>query len=395
MNYFLSAINSLKRLKTRTFLSIAGVAIGTASVILIGYISDEGTKAINSELDSLGIDGLTISTNVKNNPNALIIYDDIEEIRAMDNVTCAIPVMMQQSSLRHKDSETDAMLWGIDSGSEQMISVNILYGRGISKGDIIANSKVCLVDESYAKKIYKRSNIIGKKISILANNIYEEYDIVGVVETGSGILQNLIGEHIPTFAYIPYTTFQSETGRNWIDQVTVKISDNSNISDISASIIRNLENSSGLYKGFVSKNLSTQRNKLANILDVVKLVLSIIGGISLFVAGLGIMTVMTVTVSERTREIGIKKAIGAKRKNILFEFLSESIIISIIGSFIGIGIGIALTFLGSKFVDTTVSLDYNRYVFCLAFSVLIGAVFGVYPANKASKMNPIDALRHD
>ena len=144
---------------------------------------------------------------------------------------------------------------------------------------------------------------------------------------------------------------------------------------------------------FRTDNLSTQRDKLGNLLDIVSLVLTAISGISLIVSGLGIMTIMLVSVNERTREIGVKKAIGASRGRILFEFLAEAVIISLMGSLIGVAVGGGISWIGMQTFGMTVPIARTDFALLIAFSVLLGAIFGVYPAVKAAKLRPVDALR--
>ena len=154
-----------------------------------------------------------------------------------------------------------------------------------------------------------------------------------------------------------------------------------------------LEHTTGRKNFFRTDNLAMQKDRLSNLLDIVTLVLTFISGISLLVSGLGIMTIMLVSVNERTREIGIKKAIGASRKRILFEFLAEAVIISLLGSLSGVLLGATVAWAGVSLFGFSVPLPLSSFGWLIVFAVAIGAVFGVYPAVKASKLRPVEALR--
>ena len=390
-----SAIKNLGRKKMRSALTITGIAIGVASVILISSISECGTSAVNTEMDSLGLGGLTISVNSSvNSSHSVLSEDELEIVRDVQHVQQAMPLLMQNTKVNSHDSQSlDALVWGIDSKANQVISLQLLYGRMLNNVDIKSYNNVCLVDQTFAQNIYHRDNIIGKKISIFCGNVEEEFEVVGVIKTGSGLLQNLIGDYIPNFLYVPYTTLQNITGRGSFDQIAVRVEDNYDVDEAGQSIVSTLSNKTGVVDGFLANNLVKQKDGLKNILNTVTVILSAVGAISLLVASLSIMTVMMVSVNERTREIGIKKSIGARRSTILFEFLLEAIFISLIGCFVGLIVGIGISFLGAYYVNVSLQLRKDIILLAVVFSLLSGVVFGVYPAAKASQLKPVDALR--
>lgn len=390
-----SAIKNLGRKKMRSALTITGIAIGVASVILISSISECGTSAVNTEMDSLGLGGLTISVNSSvNSSHSVLSEDELEIVRGVQHVQQAMPLLMQNTKVNsHGSQSLDALVWGIDSKANQVISLQLLYGRMLNNVDVKSYNNVCLVDQTFAQNIYHRDNIIGKKISIFCGNVEEEFEVVGVIKTGSGLLQNLIGDYIPNFLYVPYTTLQSITGRGSFDQIAVRVEDNYDVDEAGQSIVSTLSSKTGVVDGFSSNNLVKQKDGLKSILNTVTVILSAVGAISLLVASLSIMTVMMVSVNERTREIGIKKSIGARRSTILFEFLLEAIFISLIGCFVGLIVGIGISFLGAYYVNISLQLRNDIILLAVVFSLLSGVVFGVYPAAKASQLRPVDALR--
>ena len=387
-----SAFKNLGRKRVRTVLTILGISIGVASVIIIGNISECGTAALTGELDSLGLSGLSISVS-QNAKNVSLTDTDLNIVKKTEQVEQAMPIMMQTTNIQARTIQKKALVWGIDSKANQIISIKVLYGRSLNNRDIKTNANVCLVDESFSQAAYSRNNIVGKKVSVLCAGVMEDFEVVGIVKTGSGLLQNLIGDYIPTFVYIPYTTMQNAVGRNTIDQIAVKVKSGSNMENVGKSIVTNLNRNDGISDGFYSNNLAKQKDGLTSMLDIVTLILSAVGAISLLVASLSIMIVMLVSVNERTREIGIKKSIGAKRSAILFEFLFEAMLITILGCIAGIIFGYLISFAGASYFGMTLSVRFDIMLLAVGFSLITGIVFGVYPAAKASNLKPVDALR--
>lgn len=393
-DYFRSAFVNLGRKRIRTALTVLGIAIGVASVVLIANISQCGTDVLSNELESLGMSGLTISSS-PDVQGVSLNENDLNIIRKSDDVQQAAPVIVQNTDIAACKVNSKALVWGIDTKASEIISINLLYGRMFNNRDISTNAAVCLVDESFSRSAYSRNNIIGKKVSILCGGVQQEFTVIGIIKTGSGLLQNIIGSYVPTFVYVPYTTIQSATGRQDFDQIAVKVKQGSNVDAIGQNITKNLDRFNGTANGFISNNLAKQKDSLTSILGIITLILSAVGAISLLVASLSIMTVMLVSVNERTREIGIKKAIGAKRSSIMLEFLFEAILISLIGCFFGIAVGYLISWAGASYFGLILSIRTDIMLLSVGFSILTGIVFGVYPAYKASKLKPVDALRQE
>lgn len=387
------AIKNLGRKKVRTVLTILGIAVGVSSVILVNNIGKMGSSAVSGELDSLGLSGLSISTSTLKQTPATLTQEELEVIKNTNHVKNAVPIVIEHTEAYSRNEQISTLLWGIDSSASQVISLKIIHGRNINSTDVNSASNVCVVDQSFSRSAYNRDNIVGKKIPIRCGVDIEDYEVVGVIKTGSGLLQNMMGDYIPNFIYVPYTRIQESFGKQNFDQIAVKIDDSNNVEKTGDVIVRKLLNIKGIDEGYYANDFSKQKQGLSNLLNIVTIILSLIGAISLVVASLSIMTVMLVSVSERTREIGIKKSIGAKRRTIMFEFLVEAVLLSLIGFIVGTIVGTILSYAGALYSGVNLNMGWGIVAVAFLFSMFTGVAFGLYPAAKASNLKPVDALK--
>lgn len=396
-----NSFRNLTRKKARTLLSVIAIAVGVTSVIVIWGISTAGTQMISNEFDSLGLDGITIGKSV-NNISSAIGESEVEVIAANANVEKATPIIYSYSALSQvgdSNNPTSCVMWGIPEDADDAVSLEIVCGRMINSEDMENKSNVCLIDEATSSSVFGRENSVGESIAIMSKGKPVECEIIGIVRTGSGILQNMLGNFIPTFVYTPLTFAEKIEKRSDYDRITVKLKDADTqeletiCSDINAQLIGALDESSKSKTSYSVTNLANHRDSLMNIMDMITLVLTAIGGISLLVAGMGIMTIMTVSVNERTHEIGIRKAIGASRLRIMLDFIVEAIILTLMGCAVGIAVSCAIGFIVELAFGFKLIINLNSVLLISAFSLLVGTLFGVYPAFKASCMKPVDALR--
>ena len=393
-DYFRCAIRNLGRKQVRTFLTILGIAIGVASVVIIANISQSGTSAVTGEMNSLGLSGLFISSSGKDQ-TAILDSQDLSMIQHVNDVELTTPVMTMSTEASVRTVNTDAVLWGIDSNAGSVVSLQAVYGRLFTQRDISIKAPVCLVDEAFSRKTYARDNIVGKKINLLCGGAMQEFTVVGIIKTGSGLLENALGEYIPTFIYVPYSTIQMISQRSDFDNIAVKLKPKSQADAVGNLIVTKLNAEKGTKGAFLSTNLAKQKDGLLQIMGIVTLILSAVGAVSLFVASLSIMTTMLVSVTERTREIGIKKSLGASRFAIMSEFLFEAMMLSLIGSLGGIAVGSGISWLLSFCLHTPLTFRPDIMLTAAAFAILSGTIFSIYPAYQASRLKPVDALRQE
>lgn len=389
LEYFLFAINSIKRKKIKNLLTIISISVGIISITIISIISSTGTNLIENELNTLGINGISISYN---NSTEFLDNDDLDTIRTIKNVENAMPILMSQGKISVNGSLPTGIFWGIDTQGEQTISIKIISGRYFNPFDVLQSQKVCILDEDTAINIYGRTNVIGKEIYLVINSKEQKFKIIGIAKADSSLLQNVVGQYIPCVVYLPYTTLQTALSNERLNQIAVIPNGNDNAV---AEKIVNVLNSKNNSQNIKYENLSNQREKLSNTLSVITTVLSLIGSISLIVAGIGTMTAMISGVTERTKEIGIKKSIGASKKNIAKEFLAESILLSMFGCIIGIVTTYLLIKISDAFFDINLIIDTKIIIKMALVSLCCGLIFGVYPAIAASKLNPADALSNE
>ncbi len=380
---------SLTRKSHRTWLTVAGIGVGVMMVAVVSVIGAAGQGLVDKELDSMGVNGLSVMAQTG---GELISENTLEQLRRLPCVSSAMPLMVQVASVSTARTGCESALCGIDSGAGQVISLQLCHGRMISPGDVSTAARVCVLDEALAQTLYGRNNVIGKPVSVQFGNGVEELTVVGVTQTGSSLLQNFTSM-IPGMLYLPYTVATDITGQEAFDQVAIRVRDGQN--NTAQERVEQLLDR--LYDGnapFRTDDLAVQKQRLESLVSVVTLVLTAISAISLVVSGFSIVTVMLSAVSERTREIGIKKAIGATGRRILLEFLTESVMLSAAGAVVGILPAVLLAVTLPAF-GIPVEIPATVFVALFVFSLLVGGIFGAYPAYKASRLQPVEALRSE
>lgn len=383
----------LRQRKGRTALISLSIAIGVFSVLIISIISDNGVNLINNELDSLGICGVSISKTATENED-LFSNEDLQNIKKQNYVKNATPVITMTGYLKNKKNSA-TLICGIDENAKSVISVETIKGKKIEYSDIAAKNLSCQIDENTAKELFNTKNPMGKSIDVFISGEVVGFKVVGVVKPGSSILQTSVGEFLPNIIYVPYTTLQKISGSPKISQIAVSFSEKLS-NDLCIEKIKSVVGNKKIYSSTIQvEDLNKQRSTLNNLLGIITMVLKLIGGISLIVSGIGIMTIMLISVNEKTKEIGIKKSIGASKSHIVLEFIFESAIISAIGGIFGILLSLSAVLVGKIFFAMDIAINFKTFLSTFLISVLCGIIFGVYPAIKASNLKPIDALRSE
>ncbi len=380
------------RSKTRSLLTMAGIAVGVFSVVLISTVGAVGTSEVGKTLVTMGVDTLLIQT-AENAVSVTLKDTDVSAVRDIEGVSDVMPLMASITEAKLLGRRLDCYVWGVDKSADKLISLTAKHGRLITNADCAAREKVCVIDEQFALKSYGRSNIVGKKLSIFLGGKYHTFTVIGVAESGLTSLQNMLSNIMPGFMYLPITTMQQLCGRTTYDKIAVKLTDANSDTEIVDLVTGALDKKNDVKDGYICNNLLSQKSQLEGIMSIVTTALSLVAGISLVVSGISVMTTMMMSVGERTREIGIKKAIGAKSSDIWAEFLTESVILTLLGSIAGIAFGLLVSGIGCLIIKVPFTVNIGSLLFSALASAAIGAVFGAYPAVKAAKLRPAEALR--
>jgi len=385
LNILEQSIKNIINNKLKSLLTMLGLVIGISSVIVLVGLGDGTSNKINTSVKSLGTNILTLS--IKSSDTSLD-YNQVSDIESIDNITSVAPYKTVSSTVSKEDTISNrSTVIATTPNYLDTLGLTISNGRVLSTIDLENNSKVCLIGDTLATDLFNISNPVGQSIKI--NGDY--YTIIGVLTVQGSSMGNNIDESI----IIPFTTAKYLGSDNSINSLYIKVDSDNNISSVTNLLNDYIENTLSISEDYIS--VSSQDSMLNTVDDInstMSLLLGGIASISLIVGGIGVMNVMLVSVTERTKEIGIRKALGARRSDILFQFLIEALVIcilgGIVGTVLGLGIGNLLNSMGYVF-------NPKMFIVFISFlsSALIGIIFGIFPANKASKLNPIEALHND
>ena len=388
---FKLAIKSIWGNKMRSFLTMLGIIIGVAAVIILVSLVNGYMGSVVESFASMGVNQINVNmTNLTSRTvdadQMYAFYDEHGDL--FDGIS---PNVSLSATVKKGDDSMDST--SVAGRSEQYLDMkdyDLQLGRNIAYSDIASRQKVCVIGSYVAQELFgSAQKAVSETLKI---NGYA-FKIVGIVETQDE--ENMEDGGTDDFVWIPYSVATSLAGSANISSYTLTVSDTDN-ADTAKTLIQNF-----LYETFKDSDLyrvtamSEMLDSLNEQIAMMSGMLGGIAGISLLVAGVGVMNIMLVSVTERTREIGLKKAIGAKKGKILAQFLTEASVLTSIGGIIGVGIGIGLAQLISKIASVPVAISSLSIVVSVVFSMVVGIVFGLIPSIKASNLNPIDALRYE
>ncbi|ACD52672.1 UNVERIFIED_ORG: ABC transporter permease [Clostridium botulinum] len=414
------AIAGIKSNKMRSILTMLGIIIGISSVIGIVSIGNAITSSLTSTLASNGATNIDVSISPKSEGEDEMGYDpsawdkmteedcfSLEQIdgfkERFSNDIDSISVSEHGGSGKAKEgySYANVSTIGVNDGYKDAQNIKLLRGRFISEKDVKGKRKLAVVSDKFVNNMFKNdTNPLGKEIKVYAGDDIKSYVIVGVYKFEASPFDGgsrSSEKDMQTNLYIPVTTATESAKNKNFSYFTVKPKANADIMKLTNDFSKYFKN---LYKNNKNwtvqvRNMESALAEMTSTLGKVSLAISVIGAISLLVGGIGVMNIMLVSVTERTKEIGTRKALGAKSSHIKMQFIVESAIICAIGGTIGIVLGIGMGIITSLVLKSPVVISVPTILISFTFSMFIGVFFGYYPANKAAKLDPIEALRYE
>ena len=413
------SLEGLRANKMRSLLTMLGIIIGIAAVIGILTVGNGLTGSITGSMSSLGATNITVFLQEKAGgmggmetilgvaspeEEDLITDEMLEALRQRyGEAVAGISVSASAGSGVARDGRlyANVSLTGINEEYLAVNNTDLLAGRTIRQEDLDGRRSVCVVSDRLVENLYQgdADAALGDEVRVELNGEYQSFRIVGIYEYDASMSISFSAEEdVTTSLYIPITTANHLTGSpEGYSTVTVQASAGTDSAAMAQSIREFLSRyyANNEDYGVSAMAMSTMVESMSAIMDTLSIAISVIAGISLLVGGIGVMNIMLVSVTERTREIGIRKALGATNNDIRIQFVVESVIVCLIGGVIGILLGAVLGYVGSSLLSEACLPRPSYIAMAVGFSMAIGVFFGYYPANKAARLDPIEALRYE
>jgi putative ABC transport system permease protein len=395
--------------KLRSFLTMLGIIIGVGAVIIIMAIGSGAQSSIVSNIQSMGTNLLTIEPGrdttrpgggpAEFNRNSAptvrgdLYLSDYKALKNASTLTGAAAIVQKSSTVTYMGVSESVSISGATDDIFKIRNYKISSGNFFNESNVSNSSNVAVIGQQIIDDFFGRIDPIGETIKIDKQN----FTIVGTLQS---LGSNAMGQNQDAIIIIPVTTAQNKLyGLSTVNNIIAQVKDESLIDQATSEITSILRQQhhilSGKLNDFEIRNPSQMLETMSSVTNTLALMLAGIAAISLLVGGIGIMNIMLVSVTERTREIGIRKAIGAKNKDILTQFLTESIVLSITGGILGIIFAVVISFILSKFAGINTAITATPIILALSFSTIIGLIFGIVPAMRAAKLNPIESLRYE
>ena len=387
------ALKSIGSNKLRAFLTMLGIIIGVMALVILVSLVNGATGSVTESISSLGSNMLTIS--VSDNKGAPVTLDDLNAWMTDGIAGNAAAYEQESFTGKYGGNSATVDVYGVSSCYDDIQALNVLLGRFIKTTDVDNHTYVAVINEGLASELVGYTDCIGEEITIGGT----KFTVIGIIEDDDSSLTRVFsGDSL--VAYIPYTSLVRMSGSATLEVTSFYVSAPENVTTEATETAMEqllLERFEEDDDAFSIISTDALEDAMSSVTSALAVLLGGIAAISLIVGGIGIMNIMLVTVTERTREIGIRKAIGAKKRVILQQFLLEAVILCMMGCVIGIGLSWAiLRVIGIVVSSLSITFNMNGTVIlvAVAFCFMIGIIFGLYPANKAAKMKPIDALHY-
>jgi putative ABC transport system permease protein len=390
---FINAFQNFARNKTRTFLSLLGVIIGVASVIIITSMGKSSTKQIQQTFGSSGLDLVSVSSGFMRRQRDAVTLEFNETFR--EEMFEAIPNIKKiwykntlSSTLTYGETSVTTSCNAIETGYLEMCDLPLESGSYFSVTDDVTGAQKIILGSEVASGLFPSGDAVGKHIILVSDSVPFGFQVVGVLKTQSSGMESSSNS-----AYIPRGFYTKKVQPNpSAATIMVQATSSDYATDLVTKIEDYCEEKSGTEYSVRVMSMQTMIEQVSEITNTLSLMLSAIAAISLLVGGIGIMNIMIVTVTERRKEIGIRKALGASPAIIRRQFLVESACITLTGGLIGIILGVIISIAVEYVKAQPYTIDFSACILAFAFSVFVGIFFGFNPASRAAKLDPVDAL---
>ena len=391
---FKMSVQAIMAHKMRSLLTMLGIIIGIASVVSVVALGNGSEKKILADISAMGTNTISIFPgrgfgDRRSGRIKTLTIDDAKVIAKQSYVASATPQTNSSGTLTYRNTDLSASLYGVGEQYFDVLGLKLESGRLFDESDVKEDAQVVVIDQNTKEKLFGADvNPLGK--TVLFNK--RPLTVIGVMQKE----ENSFGNSDVLMLWSPYTTVMHQiTGESHTNSITVKIKDDANTQVAEKGLTELLKTRHGT-EDFFMNNSDSIKQMVETTTGTMKLLISSIALISLVVGGIGVMNIMLVSVTERTKEIGVRMAIGARRNNILQQFLIEAVLICIIGGLVGVGLSTLISLVFNHFVtEFPMEISIGSVIGAVVCSTAIGVAFGFMPANKASKLNPIDALSKD
>ncbi len=394
---FESAIKSLSSSKLRSFLTVLGVVIGIMAVTAISSIGNGLGNEMSESLEAFGMDRLEMYY-YGNDENKKLDESDLLFVREHENVSTTIPSITRWVTMKKylTEEEETFYLEATTHDYAKVLTDDILYGRFLLPNDIESASNVIVISDTLSENYFGYKNSVGETITIKDFEEVLDFVVIGVIDTQSKEVNEMFAGNSREYSYVPYTYYQETYDYYYFDSMLIGIKDTTKMDNMASEIDKMLRVKNDVPKDtYGIFNLAKEISSVKEVFGLVVLFVNVVASIALVVGSIGIMNIMLVTVTERTREIGIRKSLGATKGIIKLQFLMEAVILSQIGGVLGVTLGYLIARVASGPMGITPEFSISTILTSFIVCSIIGIVAGVYPASKASNLNPIDALRYE
>ena len=404
--YIKMAVHNIMANKGRSFLTMLGIIIGIASVIAIVSVG-EGTKnQMNNEIDDIGGGQIAISVSDEaQTDEEWITADDVDAIRAVDGIEGVNVSDSFSGETTTGKGDFSLMVTGEGPDAKLLNNATMKHGVYFGENEVQEAKNVCVLSDADAKKLFGTDDVVGMTVDVNCYGLTKSLRICGVTtQKENGTFVSYTYEGMPVTINVPYTTMNEFTGvSDCFFSVTMQADKSLNSQDVADKVVKLLEkrHQCAGKDYFQVQSFQDIMSSMNQMLDMVTAFISFVAGISLLVGGIGVMNIMLVSVTERTREIGIRKSLGAKTSSIMMQFLTEAAILTVIGGVMGIVLGVIGGYVicsiisSSMGMSITPGISLSTIMAATLFSCAVGVFFGIYPAKKAAKLSPIEALRRN